>query len=166
MTPRPIRRLFIATALAICLPAVQASAQGYVAVLAALEEKGYEVIDMKSTFLGRHKIRAKNREHIREVVVSRSTGEIKSDMIVTVFAEDGSARSVLSDVKSGLAGTGGGATAGASAGVSVGVSAGGGGVSAGVSAGGVSAGVSAGGGGGVSAGVGAGGIAGGIGIGN
>lgn len=61
------------------------AAQNYTLVIAMLEDTGYRVTSMKSTLLGRLKIRAQNREHIREVVVSRSTGEIKSDRIVKVF---------------------------------------------------------------------------------
>lgn len=60
--------------------------QNYIDVVGMLEGTGYRVVDMKSTFLGRIRIRAKNREHMREVVVSRSTGEIKSDQIIKVFA--------------------------------------------------------------------------------
>lgn len=70
-------------------PVVLIAQQTYVDVVGMLERSGYRVVDMKSTFLGRIRIRAKNREHLREVVVSRSTGEIKSDQIIRVFAVAG-----------------------------------------------------------------------------
>lgn len=57
----------------------------YLDVIASLENTGYQIVDMRSTFLGRIKLRARNTAHLREVVVSRSTGEILSDVIVQVF---------------------------------------------------------------------------------
>lgn len=70
------------------------AAQNYTMVIAMLEDTGYRVTSMKSTLLGRLKIRAQNREHVREVVVSRSTGEIMSDRIVKVFNDPDGDRAV------------------------------------------------------------------------
>jgi hypothetical protein len=198
MQMRSIRSLLLLSAISGIFPAHHAAAQspdrgayqiaqaGYAVVLSALEQNGYRVVEMKTTFLGRQKILAKNRLHMREVVVSRSTGEIKSDRIIAIFANDkrggsntnGAVASV--GVSVGVGGVGGGVSAGVSAGtggvsaggstgsggVSGGASAGSGGVSAGASAGGASAGASAG-SGGVSADAGVGGISvgGGLGIG-
>jgi nucleoside diphosphate kinase len=67
----------------------QIAQQSYADVIVALENTGYRVVDMRSTFLGRLRIRAQNREHMREVIVSRSTGEIMSDQIIKVFATRG-----------------------------------------------------------------------------
>ena len=63
------------------------AAQTYIDVIGSLEKSGYRVRSMKTTLLGRIKILAQNKSHLREVVVSRSTGEIKSDRIVRVFAQ-------------------------------------------------------------------------------
>lgn len=127
--------------------------QSYTDVIAGLERNGYRVVSMSSTMLGRVKILAQNRVHLREIVVSRSTGEIKHDVILKVFkTREEEARS----------------RAGRSAGVDVGGGSdggSGGGTSAGVDEGGVS--VSTGGGGGASASVGGGGAsvsAGGVGV--
>ncbi|MFY0632828.1 MAG: hypothetical protein JXQ91_03390 [Vannielia sp.] len=134
--------------------------QRYTDVIATLEGDGYRVVKMSSTMLGRVKIVAQNRVHLREIVVSRSTGEIKHDVILKVFKlREGSAQVKRSTKKSVNVGVGGGgvsAGGGGGGGVSVGVG-GDGGVSANVGGGGgVSA--SVGGSGGVSASVGGGGV--------
>ncbi|MBT8425379.1 MAG: hypothetical protein HKP29_03415 [Silicimonas sp.] len=133
---------------------IAVSAQSYVEVIGMLEESGYRVTGMKSTLLGRIKILAQNREHLREVVVSRSTGEIKSDRIIRVFASgsDGDTRPTPAGSQPSNGPTSSGSGSG---GVSVSVG-GGGGVNVGVGSGGVSA--SVGGSGGIGASVGGGGI--------
>jgi len=120
----------------------------YIDVIANLENSGYRIIDMRSTFLGRIKLRADNSIHQREVVVSRSTGEILSDVIVIVYGARNEATASSAPGSPIAPGTGGGVvpTGGGGVGVSVG-----GGVGVGVSVGG-------GGGGGVSVGTGNGGV--------
>ena len=54
-------------------------------VVAALEYEGYLIDQISRTLLGRIQITATNDVHLRRVVVSRTTGEILSDVIVTVF---------------------------------------------------------------------------------
>ncbi|MBD3676849.1 MAG: hypothetical protein HUJ27_00415 [Rhodobacteraceae bacterium] len=54
-------------------------------VMAALELQGYQISDTRRSFLGRTVITAQNNIHIREVVMSRATGEILSDQIVAVL---------------------------------------------------------------------------------
>lgn len=56
-------------------------------VIAQLEAVGYTILDTKTTLLGRIHIYAKNDAHVREVVVSRWTGEVKYDLIVETFAD-------------------------------------------------------------------------------
>ena len=63
-----------------------AQQQTYLDVMANLEAAGYTVIETKTTFLGRVQITARNAAHLREVVVSRATGEVKSDVILETFA--------------------------------------------------------------------------------
>ena len=104
--------------------------QSYLTVIQMMESNGYRVVSMKSTLLGRVKIRVRNPEHLREVVVSRSTGEIKSDRIVQVFSNPGistSAQTSDGQESTGSGGTGVGVSTGGAS-----VSAGSGGVSAGV----------------------------------
>lgn len=54
-------------------------------VVAALEYEGYLIDRVARTLLGRVQITATNELHQRRIVVSRHTGEILSDAIVTVF---------------------------------------------------------------------------------
>lgn len=85
-----------------------AQSRTYVDVLASLEASGYSVDRVKSTFLSRVKITAQNAVHVREVVVSRSTGEIVSDQVVQVLGglqDGGRAASLLGQVSSAVAGT-------------------------------------------------------------
>jgi len=65
-----------------------AQQQTYLDVMANLEAAGYTVVETKTTFLGRVQITARNATHLREVVVSRATGEVKSDVILETFATD------------------------------------------------------------------------------
>lgn len=69
-----------------------AQVRSYLDVIAQLESSGYTLDKVEKTFLGRMKITARNRVHLRELVVSRSTGEIMRDAVIEVFASaDGSA---------------------------------------------------------------------------
>lgn len=132
--------------------------QSYTDVIATLEGNGYRVVKMSSTMLGRVKIVARNSQHLREIVVSRSTGEIKHDVILKVYrVKDGAdaARRTKSRLPGVSLGSGGGSSGGGSGG-SVSVDVGGGGASASVGgSGGASASV---GGGGASVSVGGGGL--------
>jgi len=68
-----------------------AQVRSYLDVIAQLESAGYTLDKVEKTFLGRMKITARNRVHLRELVVSRSTGEIMRDAVIREFAEsDGS----------------------------------------------------------------------------
>ena len=67
-----------------------AQVRSYLDVIAQLEASGYTLDKVEKTFLGRMKITARNRAHVRELVVSRSTGEVMRDAIIRIFAsEDG-----------------------------------------------------------------------------
>lgn len=121
------------------LPSMLVSAQSYVDVINMLEKAGYRVSGMKTTLLGRVKIRAQNRQHLREVVVSRSTGEIKSDRIIRVFrAQDGA----TAQKGKRSSGSSSGSQSGSGVNVDASVSSGGTSAGASVSAGGGSAGAS------------------------
>jgi hypothetical protein len=117
-----------------------AQARTQAQVTAALEDQGYRVEKVRRSLLGRVIITARSAAHVREVVMSRATGEILSDQIIeTVVAGstniDGDAESssangggsfnLGADVSSGAdasAETGGaGVSAGGSVGVSIGV---------------------------------------------
>lgn len=119
---------------------LMAQARTQAQVTAALEGQGYRVEKVRRSLLGRVIITARNAAHVREVVMSRATGEILSDQIIeTVVAgsanAEGDAESSTSNgggsfsvgaaVSSGAdasAGTGGaGVSVGGSVGVSIGV---------------------------------------------
>ena len=72
-----------------------AQQQTYLDVMANLEAAGYAVVETKTTFLGRVQITARNAAHLREVVVSRATGEVKSDVILQTFATSDAAVGAL-----------------------------------------------------------------------
>ena len=59
----------------------QASTDSVDWVIQGLQQGGYRIISIKSTFLGRIRIMAENRTHRREIIVSRSTGVIFRDRI-------------------------------------------------------------------------------------
>ncbi len=92
--------------------AYQIAQLGYTDVLVMLERTGYKVVKMDSTLLGRVRILARNREHLREVIVSRSTGEIKRDVILKRFATGNNDRQTASGQRgvTANASTGGGTT--------------------------------------------------------
>ncbi len=64
-----------------------AQVQTYLDVVAQLEQRGYAIDSVERTLLGRMMIRARNKVHLRELVVSRHTGEVMHDTIVRVFAD-------------------------------------------------------------------------------
>lgn len=84
----------------------------YLDVVAGLEAEGYVIRDIQTTWLGRIKILAASRANLREVVVSRTTGEIMSDVIIEVFARGKGNATTGAD---------GGSHAGASGGLDLGV---------------------------------------------
>jgi hypothetical protein len=160
-----------------------AQQQTYLDVMANLEAAGYTVVETKTTFLGRVQITARNAAHLREVVVSRATGEVKSDVILETFATGDAALGALPDASAateedetetggilGLLGLGGTADAAASAtgSASVGTDSAGSSLTGGVSSGlsGVNGGASGGVGGsaGGSSGSASGGVSGGLGL--
>jgi hypothetical protein len=57
----------------------------YLEVLSALDRDGYNIVSVEETFLGRIRIRAANKFHLREIVVSRASGQILRDAIVTQY---------------------------------------------------------------------------------
>lgn len=125
-------------------PMMIVAAESYLDVIQMLEDTGYNVTGMKSTLLGRLKIRAQNKQHLREIVVSRSTGEIKSDRILKVFGGGEGGSSLARNSAGKTSDTGGDRTSTSTGGVSVSsggtsVSVGSGGI--GASVGGVSVGL-------------------------
>jgi len=121
-------------------------------VVDGLHKIGYEVQSIKTTFLGRIRVVAENGKYRREVIVSRTTGEIRSDRIIKVLTADDSdtGNAATADIETassgggtsgGTADSGGTSASGSTSGsgstsTSTGVSVSGGGVS--VSVGGIS----------------------------
>lgn len=68
-------------------PQYLAQAQSYTDVVVALQVRGYEILELRQTFLGRIRIVAQNDVHVREIVVSRTTGEIKRDIVLSTMNE-------------------------------------------------------------------------------
>jgi hypothetical protein len=159
-----------------------AQQQTYLDVMANLEAAGYTVVETKTTFLGRVQITARNAAHLREVVVSRATGEVKSDVILETFATGDAAVGALPGATEedattetggilgllGLGGTSTDAAADVTGSASVGTDSAGGSLSGSVSSGvsGVTGGVSGGVGGsaGGNSGSSSGGVSGGLGL--
>lgn len=54
----------------------------YLDVIEALDDAGYRILSVGTTLLNRVRIRASNDRHVREIVVSRSTGEILRDAVL------------------------------------------------------------------------------------
>jgi hypothetical protein len=103
----------------------QVAQQTYLDVMANLEAAGYTITETKRTLLGRVKIMARNSEHMREVVVSRATGEVKRDEVVEVFVRFGSGGGDdAATLSSTLSGSGGVNTESGTAGASLGGSGG------------------------------------------
>ena len=76
---------------------LMAQARSEAQVTAALELQGYQIEDIRRSLLGRVIITARNEIHMREVVMSRSTGEILADRIVR--AAVGSSNSTDAEVQ-------------------------------------------------------------------
>ncbi|MBF9034698.1 hypothetical protein HKCCE2091_10640 [Rhodobacterales bacterium HKCCE2091] len=51
-------------------------------ILRALAAHGYAIVSIRDTWPGRTRITATNGFHTREVILSRSTGEVLRDMLV------------------------------------------------------------------------------------
>jgi len=82
--------------------------RSYLDVLASLENEGYSINQVETTWLGRIKITAQSQANLREVVVSRTTGEIMSDVILQVFATgDSGTAGAPEEATAGQSGTGG-----------------------------------------------------------
>lgn len=77
-------------------------------VIAALELQGYEISDTRRSLLGRVIITAQNDVHVREIVMSRATGEILSDQVVDLMANTDAQTSgtTTADTETGSASTG------------------------------------------------------------
>lgn len=58
----------------------------YVAIVKALDENGYTIMNVRQTILNRALIRARNQYHLREIVVSRASGQVLRDVIIEDFA--------------------------------------------------------------------------------
>lgn len=61
-----------------------AQSRDYTDVINGLEATDYAIEDVSTTLLGRTMITASNGAHRREIVVSRSTGEILSDVLTDI----------------------------------------------------------------------------------
>lgn len=57
----------------------------YGEVIDALDRNGYRIVSVSTTLLNRVVIRARNPEHLREVVFSRASGRILRDGIVKYY---------------------------------------------------------------------------------
>lgn len=57
----------------------------YAAIAKALEMDGYQILDVRRTLLNRAMIHASNEDHLREIVVSRSSGQVLRDVIIEEF---------------------------------------------------------------------------------
>lgn len=57
----------------------------YIDVLEALDSEGYTIVSVTDTLLNRVKIRARSRQHLREIVVSRASGQILRDAVIETY---------------------------------------------------------------------------------
>ncbi|MBQ2259813.1 MAG: hypothetical protein II336_00420 [Loktanella sp.] len=57
----------------------------YVRVIQTLDQNGYEIVDLRNTLLNRALIRARNQRHLREIVVSRASGQVLRDVVIEEF---------------------------------------------------------------------------------
>lgn len=57
----------------------------YLEVVRALDEAGYRIVSITDTFLNRIRIRASNADHLREVIISRSSGQVLRDALIEVY---------------------------------------------------------------------------------
>ena len=62
---------------------VEYSETSYQRTLQKLKREGFKVISIKKSFLGRIRILALKNNNLREIIISRSTGEIKRDAIIS-----------------------------------------------------------------------------------
>lgn len=106
----------------------------YLDVLAELKMEGYTINQMTTTWLGRIKITAQSAANLRQVVVSDTTGEIMSDVVLEVFSNGNTVSG------SGQTGTAANADAGISTNAGAGVNLDGGGAGASIG-GGISLGI-------------------------
>ncbi|WP_114965567.1 hypothetical protein [Alkalilacustris brevis] len=60
----------------------------HIQVLTALEDAGYTLVELRRTWLNRILIRARNSRHLREIVISRSTGSILRDVVLETYDPD------------------------------------------------------------------------------
>ena len=70
-------------------PIMIAQARTEADLIAALELQGYQIDSVRRTLLGRVVIKARNDTNIREIVMSRSRGDVLSDQIVRNLSADG-----------------------------------------------------------------------------
>ncbi len=57
----------------------------YIDILEALDSEGYTIVSVTDTLLNRVKIRARSRQHLREIVVSRASGQILRDAVIETY---------------------------------------------------------------------------------
>ena len=62
---------------------VEFSETSYQRTLQKLKREGFKIISIKKSFLGRIRILALKNNNLREIIISRSTGEIKRDAIIS-----------------------------------------------------------------------------------
>ncbi|WP_341368667.1 hypothetical protein [Yoonia sp. BS5-3] len=70
---------------------VLAQNRDYTDVIGGLQATNYDIEDVSTTLLGRTMIVANNGLHRREIVVSRATGEILSDVLLDMPIDDDAA---------------------------------------------------------------------------
>lgn len=56
-------------------------------VIRTLEASGYIIISVRETLLNRIRIQARNDMHLREIVISRSTGNILRDVALETYGD-------------------------------------------------------------------------------
>lgn len=61
----------------------------YLDVLRALENQGYRILSVRETLLNRILIRADNPLHLREIIVSRTHGQILRDIALETYVTPG-----------------------------------------------------------------------------
>ncbi len=93
------------------------------AVVAEFQALGYQVVEMSRTLLGRIKLTMANAFELRQIVVSRSTGEIMYDAVLETEGDANVAASAKSNtsISIGVGGSDGGVSASGSVGVGIGL---------------------------------------------
>lgn len=81
MTKPCSSRRAMVLALLLALPAPPSAAESVRDMIKILESEGFVVTDIGHTILGRVRIEAVTDGYLREVILSRSTGEIRQDAI-------------------------------------------------------------------------------------